>query len=98
MARISHPWTITTWNVRGASKPDIAAVATAIGVESPDIVVIQEIRRTPATDLASALGMRFTWAHKHSPFTPLLKGAAEGGAIMTTHSRDAAGHSEISFR
>jgi len=96
MARIARFWTVTTWNMHGARKPDIAAVATAIEVESPDVVVIQEIRKAQAADLASALGMRFTWALKHYPFTPLLKGAAEGMAILTPHALDAAGHSQIS--
>jgi endonuclease/exonuclease/phosphatase family metal-dependent hydrolase len=99
MSGVEHSsWTVTTWNVRGRAKPDIAAVATAIEVESPDVVVIQEIRKTQAAALASALGMRFTWALKHYPFTPLLKGAAEGMAILTPHALDAAGHSEISVK
>jgi|TARA_R110002110_G_C13291726_1_gene703533 endonuclease/exonuclease/phosphatase family metal-dependent hydrolase len=98
MARIARSWTVTTWNVRGAGKPDIAAVATAIEIESPDVVVIQEIRKAQAADLASALGMRFTWALKHYPYTPLLSGTAEGMAILTPHALDAAGHSEISTK
>jgi endonuclease/exonuclease/phosphatase family metal-dependent hydrolase len=40
--------------------------------------------------------MKFTWALKHYPFTPLLRGAAEGLAIFSPHVVDAAGHSEIS--
>ena len=98
MSRIACSWTVTTWNLRGAGKPDIAAIATAIEVESPDVVVIQEIRKTQASDLARALGMRFTWALKHYPFTPLLKGSAEGMAILTPHALDAAGHSELSVK
>ncbi|MFT6812735.1 MAG: endonuclease/exonuclease/phosphatase family metal-dependent hydrolase [Ilumatobacter sp.] len=98
MSRIEHPWTVTTWNLRGGAKPDIAAVATVIEVEAPDVVVIQEIRKTQATALASALGMQFTRALKHYPFTPLRKAAAEGMAILTPHALDAAGHSEISVK
>lgn len=98
MSTIARSWTVTTWNLRGSDKPDIAAAATAIEVESPDVVVIQEIRKAQAVTLATALGMRFTWALKHYPYTPLLKAAAEGMAILTPHALDAAGHSEISTK
>jgi hypothetical protein len=48
MARTARSWTVMTWNVRGAGQPDIAAVA--IEIESPDVVVIQEIRKAQGAD------------------------------------------------
>lgn len=96
METTARTWTITTWNLHGAAKPDLDAVAAAIALEEPDVVAVQEIRRSQAAELATRLGMRFTWALKHYPYTPLLRGAAEGLAIFTPHALDAAGHSEIS--
>ena len=40
--------------------------------------------------------MRFTWALKHYPVTPIFKSLAEGLAILTPHALDAASHSEVS--
>ncbi len=96
MAAEARTWTVTTWNVHGSAKPDVSALASAISLELPDVVVLQEIRKQQAADLAQQLGMRYTWALKHYPFSPLLRSAAEGMAIMTPHALDAAGHSEIS--
>lgn len=96
MATEPRNWTVLSWNVRGTAQPDLDKIATAIRVESPDVVVLQEIRRGQATQLAATLEMKFTWALKHYPFSPLLKNAAEGLAIMTPHALDAAGHAEVS--
>jgi endonuclease/exonuclease/phosphatase family metal-dependent hydrolase len=96
MATEARSWTVTTWNVHGSAKPDTDALAAAIEVESPDVVLLQEVRQGQARKIAERLGMRYTWALKHYPFTPLLGDAAEGAAIMTPHALDAAGHSEIS--
>lgn len=90
------PWAVTTWNVHGAEKPDVSGVAAAIRTESPDVVVLQEIRQAQARKLAGALTMRYSWAFKHNPYTRLIASRAEGMAIMTPHSLDAAGHTEIS--
>lgn len=89
-------WSVTTWNLHGAAGPDLAAVSEAIAAEAPDVVVLQEVKRSQATDIARRLGMRFTWARKHWPHTPLFWRRAEGMAIMTPHALDAAGHTEIS--
>ncbi len=89
-------WSVMTWNVRGAGRPDLDDVADVIRGAGLDVVVLQEIRRAQAAGLASRLGMRFTWARKHWPWTPLLWRLAEGMAIMTPHALDAAGHTEIS--
>ena len=96
MSTETRTWTVTTWNVRGTAKPDLESVAAAIEAESPDVVLLQEVRQSQVRKLAERLRMRYTWALKHYPFTPLLKDAAEGLAIMTPHALDAAGHSEIS--
>ncbi len=96
MATEARSWTVTTWNLHGAAKPDLVAVASAIRLEGPDVVVVQEIRKQQVDDLARLLEMRYTWALKHYPYSPLLRSAAEGMAIMTPHALDAAGHSEVS--
>ena len=90
------PWSVMTWNVHGSAKPSTEAVAAAIAVEAPDIVVIQEIRKTQAAALARATSMRYTWALKHRPYTVLLWWRSEGMAIFTPHVLDASGHTEIS--
>ena len=92
----SAPWCVTTWNVHGSEEPDVASLATAIGVEAPDVVVLQEIRDHQADDLARSLSMRYSWALKHSPYTRLLRSRSEGMAIMTPHALGAPGHTEIS--
>lgn len=90
------PWSVMTWNVHGSEGPDVDAVAAAIRVEAPDVVVLQEIRERQAEALATALGMRFSWALKHSPYTRLMPWRSEGMAIMTPHALGAPGHTEIS--
>ncbi|TFH13397.1 MAG: hypothetical protein E4H05_11020 [Acidimicrobiales bacterium] len=89
-------WCVLTWNVHGSKGPEIEAVAAAIRAESPDIVVLQEVRKGQAQALGAALVMRYSWALKHSPYTKAMGWRSEGMAIMTPHLLDAAGHSEIS--
>jgi endonuclease/exonuclease/phosphatase family metal-dependent hydrolase len=92
----SSTWCVLTWNLQGSQGPDIDAVAAAIRAESPDIVVIQEIRKGQAGSLGAALSMRYSWALKHSPYTTAMWWRSEGMAIMTPHLLDAAGHTEVS--
>ena len=92
----SSTWCVLTWNVHGSKGPAIDAVAAAIRAESPDIVVIQEIRKGQAQALGAALAMRYSWVLKHSPYTKAMGWRSEGMVIMTPHLLDAAGHSEIS--
>lgn len=92
----ARSWAVLTWNVHGSTTPEVDRLADVIRRESPDVVVIQEIRRSQAAALAARLGMRFTWALKHYPWTPLLRRLAEGMAILSPHGLDAAGHSEVS--
>lgn len=89
-------WTALTWNVHGSAAPDVEAIAAAIQESSPDVVVLQEIRKRQATSLAPMLQMRFSWALKHYPYTKAMWWRAEGMAIMTPHLLDAVGHTEIS--
>ncbi|MGI9646850.1 MAG: endonuclease/exonuclease/phosphatase family protein [Ilumatobacteraceae bacterium] len=89
-------WAVMTWNLHGAEGPDLDAVADVVRSEEPDVVALQEVRRAQAEGLAQRLGMRFTWAEKHSPYSLVARSRAEGMAIMTPHSLDAAGHTEIS--
>ena len=93
---VERSWTITTWNVQGARKPSPAALADALCTESPDVIAIQEIRRGATAELAAALGMQHTWALKHYPYSPLLRGAAEGLAVLTPHVLTETGHQVIS--
>lgn len=85
-----------TWNVHGAERPDVDGLAAAIRVESPDVVVVQEIRSSQAAQLARSLPMRYTWALKHRAYTVLMPWRSEGMAILTPHALDAPGHTEIS--
>jgi len=96
MATEARTWTVTTWNVHGAGKPDVPALVATLSLEAPDVIVVQEIRKHQAEDLARHLGMQHTWALKHYPFSPLLRGAAEGMAVFTPHVLDGPGHCEIS--
>ncbi|MBV1894306.1 MAG: endonuclease/exonuclease/phosphatase family protein [Ilumatobacteraceae bacterium] len=92
----SPEWTVLTWNVHGSHRPDISGLATAIKRETPDVVALQEIRRSQASSLASELGMQFSWARKHSPYTRAIPWLTEGMAIMSPHALGAAGHTELS--
>ena len=90
------PWSVMTWNVHGSAMPSIEALAAAIAAEAPDILVLQEIRRSQVAALARVTSMRYTWALKHRPYTLLLWWRSEGMAILTPHMLDASGHTEIS--
>jgi endonuclease/exonuclease/phosphatase family metal-dependent hydrolase len=92
----SHRWTVLTWNVHGSAGPDVESIATSIRAQSPDVVVIQEIRKRQAAALADELSMRYSWVLKHEPYTKLMWWRSEGMAIMTPHLLDAVGHTEIS--
>ncbi|WP_420450630.1 endonuclease/exonuclease/phosphatase family protein [Ilumatobacter sp.] len=78
-------WTVTTWNLQGSERTDIAEVARTVTRESPDVVVLQEVRRSQDEELARALSMSSTWAPKHNPFHPFLASRTEGASILTPH-------------
>ncbi|BAN01969.1 hypothetical protein YM304_16550 [Ilumatobacter coccineus YM16-304] len=89
-------WAVLSWNVQGTKHTDLERVADVIRNESPDVVVLQEIRRSQATELAERLQMKFTWSFKHHVFSPFFRDRAEGAAILTPHALDAAAHTVIS--
>jgi endonuclease/exonuclease/phosphatase family metal-dependent hydrolase len=95
-SRARARWTVLTWNLHGSAGPDLDAAAAAIIDESPDIVVLQEVRKRQAASLAGSVRMRYSWVFKHAPYTKLLWWRSEGMAIMTPHLLDAVGHTEIS--
>ncbi len=92
----SREWTVMTWNVHGSARPDNTQLTDVIRSEAPDVVVLQEIRKSQATALASGLKFRYSWARKHFPYTRLMWWQAEGLAIMSPHAVDVAGHTELS--
>jgi endonuclease/exonuclease/phosphatase family metal-dependent hydrolase len=92
------PWAVTTWNLHGSERPDLGRVAEALRVESADVILLQEVRRSQAVALAQALGIRFTWARKHYPYSRAMYRWAEGLTIMTPHTLAAAGHAELTTR
>ena len=74
-----------TWNVRGAGRPDLARLAEVIDGQHPDVVAVQEIRRSQARSLATLLGWQHHWTRKHYPYSSLAWWLAEGLAIMSPH-------------
>ena len=89
-------WTVVTWNLQGSKRTDLDRVAEVLAAESPDVVVLQEVRSSQADDLGTALGMSLTWSRKHNPFHPFLPSRAEGGAILSPHGLRDPGHAVIS--
>jgi endonuclease/exonuclease/phosphatase family metal-dependent hydrolase len=87
---LAQRWRILTWNLRGARHPDLELVAGVIREHLPDVIALQEIRRSQARQLARLLGWQYTWARKHHPYTPLLWWLSEGLSIMSPHPSSAA--------
>ena len=85
-----------TWNVQGTKRTDLDRLGEVIAAESPDVVVLQEVRRPQARKLAKRLSMTRCWTEKHHPFRPLFPSWAEGAAILTPHSMTASGDAQIS--
>jgi endonuclease/exonuclease/phosphatase family metal-dependent hydrolase len=78
-------WRIMTWNLRGSHRPDLGVVADVIREHAPDVLALQEIRRSQAAELARRLGWQRTWARKHHPYTPLVWWTSEGLSIMSPY-------------
>ncbi len=93
---MSREWTVLTWNIQGTKRTDLDRVAEAISSQTPDVVVLQEVRKAQAERLGARLSMTHCWNEKHHPLRPLLPGRAEGAAILTPHSLSAEGHAEVS--
>lgn len=89
-------WRVLTWNLRGSANPDLAVVADVITSYRPDVVALQEVRRTQAASLGTMLGWQHTWARKHHPYTPLAPRLSEGLAIVSPHAVTDVVHRSIS--
>lgn len=89
-------WAVTTWNLQGTKATDLGRVSEVIRDLGPDVVAIQEVRKSQAAELGATLGMRFTWSFKHHALAPLAMDRAEGAAILTPHALAAAGHTVVS--
>lgn len=73
--------TVVTWNVQGAFGVDATGIAEVVAAVRPDVVVVQEIQRRQARQLAHALEMPSTrWAFKNLSWP-----RAEGLAVFTRH-------------
>jgi len=96
MRTIGREWTLLTWNIQGTKRTDPDRLAEVISAESPDVIVLQEIRKPQARKLAERLSMTHCWAEKHHPFRPFFPGWAEGAAILTPHTMTDADHAQIS--
>lgn len=92
----AREWTVLTWNIQGRKRTDLDRIAQVIATESPDAVVLQEVRRPQAEELAERLSMTHVWAEKHNFFRPLVPGWAEGAAILTPHRMSPADHVRVS--
>jgi endonuclease/exonuclease/phosphatase family metal-dependent hydrolase len=45
-------WRVMTWNLLGSHDPDLGGIAAVIREHEPDVVALQEVRRTQARGLA----------------------------------------------
>lgn len=90
-------WSVTTWNVHGSEGPPIDGLAATIAAQSPDVVVLQEIRHAQARSLAKALRMHAHWTQKHYPYSPLVYWKAEGLAILSPHRMTSTGDAELTL-
>lgn len=78
---------VTTWNLQGRARPDLAAVADVLGELGADVILLQEVQRRQARQLAGRLGWTgVAWRFKHWPVVL----PAEGLAVLTRHRADAA--------
>lgn len=93
---MAREWAVLTWNVQGTKRTDLDRLGEFISLQSPDVVLLQEVRRSQATELADRLSMAHCWNEKHHPFRPLLPDRAEGAAILTPHELTAPGHEQVS--
>jgi len=76
-------WRVITWNILGAKDPDLDAIAAVLREREPDVVGLQEVRRSQIRRLAKRLGWRYAWARKHYPYGPLVWWRAEGIGIVS---------------
>jgi endonuclease/exonuclease/phosphatase family metal-dependent hydrolase len=89
-------WTVLTWNIQGARRPDLTRIASVISTEGADVVALQEVRRPQAEHLADALAMTHVWHRKHHALAPLFPGRAEGAALLSPHPMSEIDHARVS--
>lgn len=82
---MSETWVVTTWNLLGSEQPDVAAIAGHLCSFGPDVVALQEVRRSQARRLGRLLGWHVAWRRKHYPYSPALWWRAEGLALLSPH-------------
>ncbi len=56
---------LVTWNLQGSARPDLRAVAAVIAELDPSVVLLQEVQRRQARQLARLLGWSVSWRFKH---------------------------------
>jgi endonuclease/exonuclease/phosphatase family metal-dependent hydrolase len=70
---------VTTWNLQGSNGVDVDGVAAHVQAQGTDVLLLQEVQRRQARQLAEALEARsLSWAFKHWP----VKIPAEGMAVV----------------
>jgi endonuclease/exonuclease/phosphatase family metal-dependent hydrolase len=79
-------WRVLTWNLHGASRPNLDVIAKVIDGYAPDIVALQEVRHAQTRGLARRLQWRAAWTRKHHPYSPLVWWRTEGLALLTPHA------------
>jgi endonuclease/exonuclease/phosphatase family metal-dependent hydrolase len=68
---------LVTWNLKGSGGVDVGAVAGHLREAEADVVVLQEVQRRQARDLARAVGAAsHRWVFKHLPIGTWPEGMA----------------------
>jgi len=76
---------VISWNLHGAAKPRLDAVADLLRAHQPDLVALQEVHRSQARRIAGLLGWpRPAWALKHNAYWPLWW-RGEGLGVLSRH-------------
>lgn len=81
-------WRVLTWNILGSHRPNLDVISEVISGYLPDVVALQEIRKSQARAIARRLDWRVVWTRKHHPYSPVVWWRTEGLAILTPHSVD----------
>jgi endonuclease/exonuclease/phosphatase family metal-dependent hydrolase len=80
---------VLTWNLHGAARPDLSAVAALLRSVEADVVALQEVRRPQAARLAASLGVAgWGWTLKHLRYGPWVRLHAEGLAMLLPEAVD----------
>ncbi len=82
---LTRQWTVATWNINGAAKPNLEQIASVLRATDSDVIALQEVRWRQAHKLAKLLNMKVVWRRKHFPYTVALPHLAEGLAILSPH-------------